>query len=70
MRDHRIEAICDERDNGGELFVYLEGGYSLSKPPQHCFGASSLREIRETMKRVKPCKCADCRRSANKPFWA
>lgn len=60
--DKRIDEIRDERDSGGDFFVYLKDGYSLSDPPQHCFGAVNRKEIRETMKDVKPCKCEECRK--------
>jgi hypothetical protein len=61
IMDRRIESISDERENGGEFFVYLAPGYSFTNPPQHCFGAESKREIRETMKRVQKCECGECR---------
>lgn len=59
-RDSRIDEIADERESGGDFFVYLAKGYSLSTPPQHCFGARDKKEIRNTMKRVVPCKCDEC----------
>ncbi len=60
MSDKRIDEICDERPAGGDFFVYLKNGYSFSNPPQHCFGAVSKKEIRETMRRVTACRCDDC----------
>jgi Fe-S cluster assembly scaffold protein SufB len=60
--DRRIAELRDERGSGGDFFVYLKPGYSLSTPPQHCFGAETRAEIKETMKRVVACSCADCKR--------
>lgn len=61
MTNRRIDEICDERGSGGDFFVYLKDGFSLSDPPQHCFGARDKGEIRSTMKQVKPCGCPECR---------
>lgn len=59
--DKRIDEICDERAGGGDFFVYLKPGYSLSNPPQHCFGAEDRKEIRETMRLVVSCQCDECK---------
>lgn len=61
LRDHRIDEIRDERNSGGEFFVYLKNGYSLSTPPQHCFGAENRSEIRSTLRRVVRCGCDECK---------
>jgi hypothetical protein len=58
--DERIDEIVDERNSGGDFFVYLKPGWSFSIPPQHCFGAENRREIRKTMKRVAQCQCNEC----------
>ncbi len=58
--DKRIEEVCDERNSGGDYFVYLKRGYSFSNPPQHCFGAVNKKEISNTMRRVAKCNCDDC----------
>lgn len=62
MSDSRIDQVCDERNSGGEFFVYLKPGYRLEDA--HCFGEGSRADIRRTMVRVKPCTCADCKKSA------
>ncbi len=60
--DRRIDEIRDERNGGGDFFVYLKPGYALSQPPQHCFGARDKSEITRTMKKqVYACQCLECR---------
>lgn len=56
--DKRIDELCDERNSGGEFFVYLKPGWRLDDA--HCFGEGSLREIRSTMARVQRCTCGEC----------
>lgn len=53
-----IDEICDERNSGGNFFVYLRAGFIMDA--QHCFGAIDAKEIRETMQRVKSCDCVEC----------
>ena len=55
-RDPRIEEITHEADR--EWFVYLVPGWQLDGA--HCFGEDRRGAIRETMKRVRPCQCAEC----------
>jgi hypothetical protein len=59
--DKRIEEIRDERNGGGDFFVYLRPGYALSNPPQHCFGAVNKTEIKRTMAQVYRCQCDECK---------
>lgn len=59
--DRRIDEICDERNSGGDFFVYLKPGFALSSPPQHCFGAETKADIKREMVTVRPCSCEDCK---------
>lgn len=54
-----IGELCDERAFGGAYFVYLKTGYTLEG--QHCFGEDSMRDVWNTMARVTPCDCAECK---------
>ena len=56
--DKRIEELCDERDIGNGWFVYLVPGFQLDGA--HCFGEDRKPDVSATMKRVKPCDCAEC----------
>ena len=58
MRDRRIETLETDPD----IFVTLKPGWRFEDA--HCFGEYSLRDVRESMKRVKPCDCQECRRLA------
>ena len=60
QHDKRIEELSDERSSGNGWFVYLVPGWRLDNA--HCFGEDNRKEVRETMKRVQPCDCADCKR--------
>jgi len=55
MKDKRIEYIETDPD----IFVELNPGWRLDDA--HCFGADSLAEVKQTMKRVEPCECEECR---------
>ncbi len=55
-RDLRIDEIRHE--GPGEWFVYLMSGWHLDGA--HCFGEDRRADIRETMKRVRPCECSEC----------
>lgn len=57
--DKRIEQLCDERNSGNAWFVYLKPGFHLNGA--HCFGEDTRKEVRETMKRVQPCACGECK---------
>lgn len=60
MTDMRIEAIEVVSSLSGKSFmVHLARGFRLDDA--HTFGADSKAEIAETMKRVKPCQCSECR---------
>ena len=56
--DRRIDEI--EPVDGGFLIVHLKSGYCLNDQGCHTFGADDSREVRATMKRVKPCLCSEC----------
>lgn len=61
--DRRIDEITGEP---GEWFVYLKPGYAYADADtpnaQHCFGEDTKADIRRSMKSVKPCACAECKR--------
>lgn len=57
--DKRIDKI--EPVEGGYLMVHLKHGYCLNDQGCHTFGADSRREVNATMKRVKACRCAECK---------
>lgn len=64
-----IEQLCDERPNGGEWLVYLKPGWAIldndvDNAAQHCFGEETKRDVWQTMKRARPCRCTEC-----KPAW-
>lgn len=56
--DKRIDEI--ERSAPRELIVHLKYGFRLNDDGCHTFGADTLKEVSETMKRVKRCRCAEC----------
>jgi hypothetical protein len=61
--DPRIDEIRQEGER--EWFVYLAPGWAINpydreRDRQHCFGAASRQEIRQTMRRVGSCECRDC----------
>lgn len=62
--DKRIEEIRDERESGGDFFVYLKPGWALSSPPQHCFGARTKADIRKELRSVYRCECDECKQLA------
>lgn len=55
----RIDEI--EPVEGGYLMIHLKYGWCLNDQGCHTFGADDRREVRATMKRVKPCACPECR---------
>jgi len=60
--DKRIDEI--EKCQDGELetlMVHLAAGHCLNDQGCHTFGADDRREVKETMKRVQPCGCAECK---------
>jgi hypothetical protein len=59
--DKRIDEI--EPVEGGFLMVHLKYGYYLNDPGTHTFGADNKREVRSTMKMVKPCGCSECKQA-------
>ena len=58
--DKRIEELSDERASGNDWLVYLVPGWQYDGA--HCFGEATLKDVRKTMKFVKPCVCADCKK--------
>lgn len=56
MKDKRVESCVEE--NPGEWFVELKRGFQLDGA--HCFGEDSLKDVRETLKRVTKCRCEEC----------
>jgi hypothetical protein len=54
--DRRIEMLEREPD----IFVSLKPGWRLEDA--HCFGEDTMAGVRETMKRVRKCKCEDCKK--------
>ena len=60
MMDKRIDDI--EQVEGGFLMVHLRDGFCLNDQGTHTFGADDQREVKLTMKRVRPCQCAECSR--------
>lgn len=57
MKDKRIDECTKEAP--GQWFVYLTTGYQMDG--QHCFGEDTLRAVKQTMRRVTPCQCSDCK---------
>lgn len=57
-KDKRIDELCDERNNGGDFFVYLKPGYRLADA--HRFGEETLVDVRASMRLVVRCGCAEC----------
>ncbi len=55
--DTRIDEI--RREGDGEWFVYLSPGWQLDGA--HCFGEDTRRDVARTMRRVRPCECAECK---------
>ncbi len=59
--DKRIEEIekCQdyERDT---LMIHLVKGYCINDQGCHTFGVDDRRELRATMRQVKPCRCGEC----------
>ncbi len=60
MKDRRIDEIEQCRDLGRVTYmVHLKDGWRLDDA--HTFGEDTMRDIRRTMKDVKPCDCEFCR---------
>lgn len=57
--DRRIEEV--EPVDGGYLMVHLARGYCINDPGCHTFGADDRREVRATMRAVRPCQCDECK---------
>lgn len=58
MTDSRIEKLNDERASGGKYFVYLKPGFQYDGA--HCFGERTIGAVKNTMRRVTRCACAEC----------
>lgn len=58
----RIECFDDERACGNGYVVTLHYGWTID-PGKHCgvFGADSVREVHEMLKRATPCHCGGSR---------
>ena len=46
--------------NYDEMFIDLHPGWCFEEPGVHCFGAETLKEAKDSLKRVKPCSCQGC----------
>lgn len=53
--DKRIEILEREPD----IFVTLKRGWQYDGA--HCFGEDNMRDVRRTMRLVKPCNCDECK---------
>ena len=53
--DPRIEVLERQPD----IFVTLRPGWQYDGA--HCFGEYTMRDVRRTMKLVKPCDCDECK---------
>lgn len=62
-QDRRILRITGQP---GEWFVDLTAGYAYAdadtEGAQHGFGEDTKAAVRRSMKAVRPCACAECRR--------
>jgi hypothetical protein len=59
----KVAEVRDERAaglyGGGGYFVYLKPGWRLDDA--HCFGEDTAAAVKQTLVRVQPCGCAECR---------
>jgi hypothetical protein len=57
----KIEHLGDERNSGNGWLVTLKPGWCIDPIGKcHVFGEDTIREVSETMGRVRPCKCSEC----------
>ena len=61
----KIEHLDDERGCGNGWVVTMRSGWAIAPAVApavgcHVFGEDTLREVRATMRRVKPCQCKEC----------
>jgi hypothetical protein len=63
-RNPRVELVDDERAMGNSIIVTLKTGWRFNDPGEHVFGEDTPTECLRSLKRTKPCDCAEC--EANK----
>jgi hypothetical protein len=56
MKDKRILHL--ERDP--DIFITLKPGWQYDGA--HCFGEDTMKDAKETMKMVEPCRCQQCQK--------
>jgi len=64
-KDKRIAFIDDEREFGDGYFVYLKDGFSFDHDT-HVFSENTIREVKESLTRVYPCECSQCKKALQK----
>ena len=47
--------------NYDEMFIDLAPGWCFEEAGVHCLGAETIKEARESLRRVKACSCQNCK---------